>query len=56
MDDDTAVRRAYRMTLPRTGQGADTAAGILAAGSTTAELVRRDGEWLIRRVEVLADP
>jgi hypothetical protein len=56
VDDDTAIRRAYRMTLSRTGEGAGATVTVLAAGSTAAELVRLDGEWLIRRVEVSAEP
>jgi hypothetical protein len=56
VDDDTAIRRAYRMTLSRNGEGAAATVSILAAGSTAAELVRRDGSWLIRRVEVSAEP
>jgi hypothetical protein len=53
---DYAIHHAYYFTLARTGEGVGAPTAIVDTGSSTDELRKVDGAWLIVRREVTAGP
>ncbi len=53
---DHAVHHAYYFTMRRTGAGAETSINVIAIGSSTDELRKIDGEWLIVKRTVSNNP
>lgn len=52
---DRAVHSAYWLTVSRTGEG-PTGLSLLAVGTSTDELRKIDGNWLISHREIRTDP
>ena len=53
VDDTHAIHHSYWLTMRKAG--GDQPAGVVAVGVGADELVKLDGEWLIRRRNVQAD-
>ena len=53
---DHAIHHAYFFTIGRTGTGLQSTNTIIAIGSTTDELKKINGEWLIVKRVVMNDP
>lgn len=53
---DHAVHHAYYFTIARSGEGPGSTNEVIATGSTTDELRKIDGEWLIVKRTVMNGP
>jgi uncharacterized protein (TIGR02246 family) len=52
---DRALHSAYWLTVSRTGEG-PAGLSVIAVGSSTDELRKADGKWLISRREIRTEP
>lgn len=53
---DHAIYHAYYLTFVRVGEGQGSTTEVVAVGSTTDELRKIDGEWLIVKRTVMNEP
>ncbi len=53
---DHAIHHAYYLTLVRVGEGPGSEVDVIAAGSSTDEMRKIDGEWLIVKRTVMNGP
>jgi hypothetical protein len=53
---DHAVHHAYYLTFVRVGEGQGSTTNVVAVGSSTDELRKIDGEWLIVKRTVMPGP